>query len=309
MYMSNIIICGVVKNVEHCIQHNINLAKELGKKCNSYKIIIYENNSSDNTKNILNSYVNDTDCKIIMENIDDKIIKQNSKIWAYTKITGSDHPCRIEQISNARNKLIDEINKDEYSQYDIVVVVDLDSRNWDINGILESIEIIKKNKNTVLYANSIDYYDYYALRYAHSTGDNLFGPEIIGEYFWNTYKKIMIDPSIKTDLVPVYSAFNGIGVMNKELFKKYKYDCIVNNEVKKTYQTIISDHSDTYNLSKQYIQTECKKFPGGEKDGEIFWKNNSGYNMPVICEHVPFNFQLISNDYKIYINPRMLYWR
>ena len=307
--MSNIIICGVVKNVQSYIQHNITLARELGKKCDSYKVIIYENNSTDNTKDILNTYINDADCKIIMENIDDNTIKQHSKIWAYTKITGSDHPCRIEQISNARNKLIDEIQKDDYLQYDIVVMVDLDSHNWDVNSVMESIKIVQQSTNTILYANSTDYYDYYALRSSQHT-QTLFGPEIIGEKFWNTYKKVTLDSSnTNTELVPVYSAFNGIGVMHKEIFKKYKYDYIVNNEVKKTYQTIINKYNDIYSTSKQYIQSECNKFPGGEKDGEIFWKNNSGYDKPVICEHVPFNFELINNNYKIYINPRMLYWR
>jgi hypothetical protein len=304
--MSNVIICGVVKNVQHCIQNNIILARKLGEKCNSYKIVIYENNSTDNTKNILKSYKNDIDCKIIMENIDDNIIKQTSKIWAYTKITGSDHPCRIEQISNARNKLIDEINKDEYLKYDTVVLVDLDSQYWDIGGVLESIEIIQKNKNIVLYANSQQYYDYYALRGSYNGIHNLFGPELTGDYFWKNFKNIFIN---SCELVPVYSAFNGIGVMNKEIFKKYRYDCIVNNEVKKTYQTIMTNHNDTYNLLAPYIQTECSKFPGGDRDGELFWKNNSGYNKPVICEHVPFNFHLINNGYKIYINPKMLYWR
>ena len=47
--------------------------------------------------------------------------KQNSRIWTATFRTGSDHPCRIEQISNARNKVVEEFNKPEYDSYDYVI--------------------------------------------------------------------------------------------------------------------------------------------------------------------------------------------
>jgi hypothetical protein len=40
----------------------------------------------------------------------------------------------------------------------------------------------------------------------------------------------------------------------------------------------------------------------------FYWKNNSGYDKPVICEHVAFNFSLIQDGYEVSINPRMLYW-
>ena len=101
-----VIICGVVKNVADKILTSINLCINIGKLFDDYKIIIYENNSTDNTKEVLKG-LNKDKIKIISETIDYDEIKKNSKIWAYTQVTGSDHPCRMEQIANARNKLLD----------------------------------------------------------------------------------------------------------------------------------------------------------------------------------------------------------
>ena len=88
--MVKVIICGIVQNVEKKIIYNLENVKKLGKFFTDYRVVIYENNSTDNTKKILSNYLDDK-INIIMENIDIK--KENSIIWAYTKITGSDNSC------------------------------------------------------------------------------------------------------------------------------------------------------------------------------------------------------------------------
>ena len=54
--MFNVIICGVVKNVAKHLLVNIERAVELGKRCDKYAIVLYENNSTDKTKSILTSF-------------------------------------------------------------------------------------------------------------------------------------------------------------------------------------------------------------------------------------------------------------
>jgi hypothetical protein len=292
--MAKVIICGVVKNVEKIIESNIQHALLTGSHFEKFKMVIYENNSTDNTKQILNKY--SEHIKIISENIN--VNKENSKIWAYTEVTGSDHPCRIEQISNARNKLLHEINQPMYDEFTHVIMIDLDSNGWNISGILDSFKLI--HEWDAIFANSHNYYDYYALR----TPQTPFGPEIIGERFWNlsTYKF--------KEIVPVYSAFNGIGIYKKDIFKHYKYDYIVNDDMKQFYRNYLKNNTISDNIMNS-IQTKCNKFPYGYKDEEstIFWKSNSGYDKPVVCEHIPLNFALYNNGYKLCINPTMIYNR
>ena len=53
---SKVIICGVVKNCVGKISPNIKLAIQTGELFDSYKILIYENNSNDGTKEVLYQY-------------------------------------------------------------------------------------------------------------------------------------------------------------------------------------------------------------------------------------------------------------
>ena len=309
--MMNVIICGVVKNAAANLRNNMDLALQLGERCDNYKLVIYENNSTDSTKSILQTYATaNSNVHLLMEDIDSETIKRESKIWAYTAVTGSDHPCRIEQISNARNKLVSEFGKESYADYDYVVMIDFDSRLFVIHGILDSLQKVKANRKRVIYANSINYYDYYALRSSHSEF-NLFGPELTGEFFWKNNNKfpLRLNPE-SPHMVSVYSAFNGIGVFAKDVFKLHRYDALVGPMVKNIYTKVALENSAIYSRIKNVIQNECSKFTGGEcdNDGLYYWKNNSGYDKPVICEHVSFNFSLLNSGYEIFINPCMLYW-
>jgi hypothetical protein len=307
---SKVIICGVVKNCVGKISPNIKLAIQTGELFDSYKILIYENNSNDGTKEVLYQYsYNKKKYKniyIISEDIDYETIKKNSKVWSYKEVTGSDHPCRIEQICNARNKLVDEINKAEYNYYDYVIWIDFDSNGWSLEGIVDSFN--KKKYWDIIYANGIEqnktYYDVYALR-----GLNTYlGPEIIGEEFW---KNITYTELSGNQLIPVYSAFGGIGIFKKKIFKKYRYNFIINDNVKNFYRKYLNE-TKLDDSTKEIIKNSEKKFPYGtidEINSNIFWKSNSGYNNIVVCEHVCLNLELYNNGYKIFINPNMVYLR
>lgn len=303
MINQNVLICGVVKNGEKTIGANVAHCVKTMELFNQGKIIIYENNSTDNTKQILNQ-INHPNILVISEDISASDIKRKSKIWAYTRVTGSDHPCRIEQIANARNSVLNEINKPEYDDYTYVIWIDLDSSGWDLNGISDSFS--RADSWDIVYANGQDcrgmYYDLYAFR-----GESqLFGPEILGEYFWGHMPSLRIyQPS---ELIPVISAFGGLGIYKKAIFKTISYDCIVNEEVKKFYRMFLEKHPLRGEMIK-IASSEDAKFSGGQKDEvvDIFWKNNSGYDKPVICEHVCFNLAAINAGYRLFINPTLKY--
>jgi len=42
------------------------------------------------------------------------------------------------------------------------------------------------------------------------------------------------------------------------------------------------------------------------EENKIFWKNNSGYDKPVVCEHVALHANLNLENYKIYIEPKLM---
>lgn len=297
-----VLICGIVKNCDKRLNVNINHAIKTGEAFQDYRVIIYENNSTDNTKKILTNFKNNSKFIIKSEDIDLNN-KENFDLWAYTKITGSSHPCRIELISNARNKVVDEINNSEFNNFSYVIWIDMDSNGWDINGIIHSF--LNKHSWDVVYANNPhNYYDLYALRDKRLS----FGPEIIGDLFWTQLPNFKINPN--NNLIPVYSAFGGLGIYKKEIFKNHKFYFKVNNYVKEMYSSLLKNTTIDERLL-QIIKNEDIKFPGGVKDEEsgIYWKANSGYDGPVVCEHVVLNFELVSHGYKLFINPKMIYTR
>ena len=318
----NVIICGIVKNVQVHIRKSLEFCIKTGEMFNDYKIVIYENNSVDGTKNILKNYEKEMNnhFKIICEDLDKDEIKNKSRCWAYTKITGSDHPCRIEQISNARNKVISEIRKEEYNKYTYVIWIDLDTNYYCVDGILDSFNKRQKCNWDVVYANGLEknlvnYYDKYAYR---DEKNFLFGPEVIGEHFWNLVKHNNISFVGNNDLIPIISGFGGIGIFKKDIFNKYNYDCIVSDSIIKYYSNLLNKVNIDKHLD-EVISNPCKKFPGGykslykiKKEGNeeikwIHWKNNCGYDNVIICEHVHLNLTLINDGYKLFINPKMIY--
>jgi hypothetical protein len=302
--MVKVLICGIVKDVEKMIEYNLKKVKELGNYFNEYKVVIYENNSTDRTKEILKKHIS-KNITVIMEDL--IITKENSTSWAYTKVTGSDHSCRIENISNARNKVVEEINKEIYNDFDVVIWIDLDGNGFDIKSVVDSVNIVS-NEDKILFANSPQYYDYYALRTRNI--HSLFGPEIIGELFWSMASRNRLSLNHDYPLYEVFSAFNGIGIYPKKVFFKNNYDFIVNDCVKEMYKKLITILPENLSLNfNKIIENDCSKFPGGIKEDNIVWKNNSGYDKPVICEHVALNYSLVKEGYKLYINPKMMYYR
>ena len=211
-----VLICGVVKNCEKRLNLNINHAIRTGEVFQDYRVIIYENNSTDDTK-----------------------------------ITGSDHPCRIELISNARNKVIDEINNSEFNNFSYVIWIDMDSDGWDINGIINSF-LSKQHWDVVYTNNPQKYYDLYALRDERLC----FGPEIIGELFWSQLPNFKINPN--NNLIPVYSAFGGLGIYKKEIFKDHRFYFKVNNYVKEMYLSLLKNSTIDERLI-QIIKNEDTK--------------------------------------------------
>ena len=303
--MVKVIICGVCKNVGNYLDNSIKAATKIGENFEDYKIVLYENNSTDNTKQVLSKYINNDKFKILMEDFSDEYIKKNSKIWSYKEITGSDHSCRLEQITNARNKLVEEINKHDYNDFDVIVMIDLDHDDWNIKGVVDAINRVYMNKKLVFYGKTTSYYDYFALRSLHNI-HSILGPELIGEDWWTNLKNKFLRFR-NSDLIEVYSAFNSIGVYSKDILRHTKYSCLYNDTVKSVYLNILDNNQHIRDAYQSKIENDCTKFPGGiyDKDLNGYWKNNSGFNKPVMCEHVCFNFELISKGYKIYIDTKI----
>lgn len=207
----NVIFAATIRNVEPHIKKNLEYIDKCGSKFNSYKVILYENDSSDNTRKILEENKKDNYIYIFENNITE--------------------PLRTMRIANGRNKILNKIREININnEYDFMIMLDLD----DINSsgkFVESIESCFKNMDwDVLAGNQSDnYYDIWAFRkkglldwdcwkeHAKATKNGMSDSEAKDKYIFGILPKF--EPS---KFIEVDSAFGGIAIYK---LKSIPNDC------------------------------------------------------------------------------------
>jgi hypothetical protein len=195
----NVIFVGTVRSVEKYMKRALENVDTCGKKFNDYAVIIYENDSSDKTREILQENKKDNYHYIFEDNITESR--------------------RTMRIANGRNQILDkikEINENQY--YNYMIVVDMDDIN-DSGTFVDTIDTCFKydpNQWDVLTGNqTTNYYDLWALR----------KKGIIEGDFWGEVNKIeeedkkkeytdTLFPTVfeKNYLTDMDSAFGGIAI-------------------------------------------------------------------------------------------------
>lgn len=105
----------MVKNIEY-----------VGKYFKDYQVVIFENDSTDGTKEAL---------KIWQQN--------NPKVHVISKDYKLTKRPSHQFLANIRNEYIEEISKDKYSDFDMLMVIDMDmSKGVDIRGVWDSFSKI-----------------------------------------------------------------------------------------------------------------------------------------------------------------------
>ena len=208
----NVIITGVCQNISKYIHNTIHKIVYLSIYFKSLKIIIYENDSTDNTLEELKKYqskfnnINNIEMIIISEkNINGKL---------------------TERVSYARNYILKYIESNKFNP-DYLISMDMDDilLNFKCNSIL--YPFFEDINWSMFGANSDIYYDMWALRTLNNPDkdfwigkkkDNKYiisKSDILKEYF-------IIDKDSQP--IKVNSCFNGIGIYKYNDIKNCKYD-------------------------------------------------------------------------------------
>ncbi|MCH9612160.1 MAG: hypothetical protein S4CHLAM102_06440 [Chlamydiia bacterium] len=287
---TQVVIAGVCKDIESALPQMIKNIEQLGCRFEDYRVVIYENNSTDHTVEILKRWAE--------ENGRVEIVNQFYTPDELQKITQTytwdGKPCRMELIAYARNQLLKALAK-----YDLpfVIMADLDfNQPWDIDGIVSSFQM--REDWDVMCANGIgsdgSYYDLYALR----SDEFPLGPEVIGDDYWRIAKRSVRFKGKKP--IRVYSAFGGLAIYRKSILDQAHYQAFANEWMERFYTSILQTLSHPNNPHFFCYQQQH----GDSLD--IHFLNNSGFDQPICCEHVPLHLQLVQEKgAKIYINPQM----
>ena len=206
----NILYVGICRDVaKHLpkVLKNINVLRSISNKS---KLIVYENDSKDNTLEILQNYKNNNHDTVII-----------SETGIMKKL-----PKRTVRLAYCRNKLLNFIEeKDLYSQFDYMVVFDMDGVFEKIlySGFYNSFKNVKDWD--VLGANQVDeYYDLWALRtekYDRQFQQNsVFNPKNKFRQFISVRDKKTFNKKFHK----VISCFGGMAIYNIKKIKGCRYD-------------------------------------------------------------------------------------
>lgn len=212
-----VVMLGCCKDVANYLHKNLMILELLGNQFLDYRMIIYENDSSDITRQILMEYKNERFKFIFENNLD---IKE-----------------RTERLAYIRNILLDHYHQIQESfQAEYMMMIDLDDRLFS-GKIINSISScfgFDVNQWDVLTGNQSEiYYDIYALRIK-----NLIEYDFLQEIL--KIKKKISDkrrkrlthrilnrfnhpPMPPSHLVPVDSAFGAVSIYKSSSIKNAKY--------------------------------------------------------------------------------------
>lgn len=292
----SIIICGCTINSSSYIERHLQHLQELKPLFKDFSIVIYENDSVDNTTEILKDLERNGTIQLITEKGITNRLKKRTTI-----------------IAHGRNTLIDHVIK--CNKYDYMIMVDLDdilkqpigdsikrafeynTNEWDVltgncSGLYYDIWALRINKKQwsethqaiwdtcldydvwdmikhVNYANMIKELEEREKNFAYytTTTQKILQRKILRETYVKSFQKNIPSTS---PLIPVESAFGGIGIYKISAIKDCKYNGLQTN-------CTCSDYD---------VKGDC---------------------IDIACEHISFHKDIIQkNDGKIFICPTLL---
>jgi len=194
---SSVIVCGCTKNSAGYIYKHLQLLYDMAPLFETFKMLIYENDSTDNTVEILEHF------------------KQTHPFFDYIS---ENLQTRVKTLALAhgRNTLLKHIQGFEY-----MIMVDLD----DVIATFKPSQIkylFEHSEWDALFANCLGkYYDIWALRIERDKWTPLCPFQVIDYDCWekaNQYRtrqvvsQHQISIPVSTPLIPVNSAFGGFGI-------------------------------------------------------------------------------------------------
>lgn len=306
-------ICSIGKNVENAIPNSIKTIEGIGNLFEDYRVFIYENNSSDNTPKLLKNWSQkNTKVKVISE-----VLSYESLIKKSLALCWDRAPFRVCILAMARNIVLKLAMNKQFDDYEYFIMTEMDFHlPWDYKSIEDIFSKYNNLEWDAIFANGVmvtdneltyDTYTYRDYNYP-------FGPELLGEEWWFNTPKIRLP---KHSMVPVISAFGGLGIYKRKAIKDCFYSGVVNYEMNEFMESFFKNNikhvnsvvRDKYfeDLKKLKSIYSLNNFPKKQykndpdffsynvglkfnSKSKVVWKFQSGIkNYPVVCDHHPFH--------------------
>jgi hypothetical protein len=307
-----VIIAGIGKNGTSNLNNYIHCAKQLGDHFKDYHILICLKDPIEDFNQVLEDLGEEIPTVNILRGNcppDDHICSIHAYNLEYK-------PCELEINGIMRNQVLDHLYANGYDNFDYFVSIDVNfTGQWPYESIKESIELDQEYDWDAVFANIFDRNGRVSDPYSFRDARFPFGAEVLGEYWQKSVcPKLKASGLVTKNLIPVYSAFNGLGIYKIESIKNCKYSGVVTKDYEDYVKFIIKN-----NPRNRYVKWYLKSrkiflYYGSliamylnekpDKDTDILFRCNNGYNYPVISEYVPFHTSMImKGKNRIYNNP------
>ena len=306
------LFCGAVtRNLEKSFPNFKQFMYSLFGELTDLQLFIYENNSTDNTKKLLEDWATlDKRVHVKCEVFSKEFLLEQGYARAYDNI-----PCRMESISTARNKLVEWMESFGMGvgEDDLTIFIDPDIPTvFPVECLVSLCRSFPQGAHA-FFANGLSgnmkYYDAYAYR----DTQHPFGAELLGEEIFDfKYKSVIKQIPFDAQPIPVLSAFGGLGIYKSICIRGLRYSATPTQDLHALNLRIMKENPDHIYV-KKVKEKPTTHIQGASQgiylfDKELFYRNCSGYNFPVICEHVPFHAAMIARGYdKLFVLPPLIY--
>jgi hypothetical protein len=224
---SSVTICSIVRDCNKNLLRTIPAIEEIRNCFKSSKVIVFENDSIDGTRQTLVEWKKDyQNVNIHSDNYGQQTIP-NEDISGVNRFFSE---FRISKMIQYRNRYLSLLNEKSCFKADFVIVVDLDIGELDINGVAHSFGLTDQwdvvCANGYFYDASFRrrYYDTYPLVELGNENSSQTETSIADNRItWSFFRPGM-------PLIPVYSAYGGMAIYKFEAIENRKYSVIRNND-------------------------------------------------------------------------------
>ncbi len=216
MKQKRLVICGLARDCEHSLLLMMNRIEETGALFKDYRVLIFENDSKDETRNLLKQWEekNKKVSLLTCEVPDCKFKERPLYEW------GACHRTRMEKMAYFRNKYLSVVYE-QLSDFDYMMVVDMDIKGpWNLDGMASSFgynnwdAIFANGLHTIPYLAGLRYGMYDAAAYVKYGGDytvfNSYGSAVKNYFRLNFIECSSL--CVGDPLIRVSSAFGGLGL-------------------------------------------------------------------------------------------------
>lgn len=229
---SKIIVAGLLQNCFRQLPQLMERCMRIVSSFKDYRIVILENNSSDDSRKYLLEWAKDNDKVTILCGDAYAINTEECDIFS-AKFT-NDHspmPDRIQRMAYLRNVYMDHISH-YYKNFDYLCVMDMDlDGELMIDGFFQSLWVMQKKKATGIAGNGMirrengDFYYYDSFAHVELNEPHIM-TDMSSKSEHDNYVHINMTHLYSTQMTPdrVRSAFGGIAIYNLQRIIKNRYN-------------------------------------------------------------------------------------